>query len=326
MSFSATTKEELARVTEHSPSAELAELAALVRMDGTLQISSHREYALNVTTENAAVARKVYRLAKNVLGGQVDIVVRRKLRLRKNNSYLVRIYPRGVEDLQRLGLLDEDALIQPGICGSLVRRRGDQKAYLRGAFLAGGSINNPEGTYHLEIITNDLGHAQALCGLINKFRLGAKVSARKNWHVVYIKESEHIVGFLALVGAHHALLEFENVRVFKEMRNQVNRLVNCETANLNKTVDAAVRQVDNIRLVADTVGFTSLPEALRQVAQARLEYPDASLKELGEMLRPQVGKSGVNHRLRKIDELAESIRLKGYPGKTGTGRNRSGRG
>jgi cell division protein WhiA len=306
MSFSAVTKEELARITEQKVCCNLAELAALVRMDGTLQISNN-VYALNVTTESAPVARKVYRLAKTVLDLPVDIVVRRKLRLKKNNSYLVKIYPRGISDLRRLGLLDENGEILPGIPEELVKSKCDKKAYLRGAFLAGGSINNPEGTYHLEIITNDPYHAEALNKLLNKFRLGSKISTRKNWHVVYIKESEHIVEFLGFIGAHHALLEFENVRVLKDMRNQVNRLVNCETANLNKTVDAAVRQVENIELVARTIGLQALPESLRQIAELRLEYPDASLKELGEMLQPKVGKSGVNHRMRKIDEIAEKI-------------------
>lgn len=307
MSFSAITKEELARINEHKPCCQLAELAALVRLDGTLQISSEQRYALNVTTESAPVARKIYRLAKDILHTPVDIVVRRKLRLRKNNSYLVKIYPRDTENLHRLGLLDEQYNILPGISKELIKHRCDQKAYLRGAFLAGGSINNPEGTYHLEIITNDEHYAEALCALFNKFSLGAKVSLRKNWHVVYIKESEHIVEFLGLIGAHHALLEFENVRVFKDMRNQVNRLVNCETANLNKTVDASVRQVENIKLVQSTIGLQALPQALREIAELRLEYPDASLKELGELLTPKVGKSGVNHRMRKIDELAERI-------------------
>ena len=308
MSFSATTKEELARLSEQKSCCALAELAALVRMDGTLQISANQEYALNVVTENAVVARRIYRFAKSILGGRVDIVVRRKLRLRKNNSYLVKIYPRGVEELQRLGLLDADHQILPGIAAELVKHRCDQKAYLRGAFLAGGSINNPEGTYHLEIISSDPIHANELCRLANKFRLGAKVSTRKNWHVVYIKESEHIVEFLGLIGAHHALLEFENVRVLKGMRNQVNRLVNCETANLNKTVDAAVRQMENIELLKETIGLNALPRALQEIAELRIAYPDASLKELGEMLQPKVGKSGVNHRLRKIDEWADKIR------------------
>lgn len=306
MSFSAVTKEELARIMEQKECCNLAELAALVRMDGTLQIANNF-YALNVSTESAPVARKTYRLAKTLLKLPVDIVVRRKLRLKKNNSYIVKIYPRAITDLQRLGLLDEKGEIQPGIPKEIIKFRCDQKAYLRGAFLAGGSINNPEGTYHLEIITNDSLHAEAICKLLNKFHLGAKVSMRKNWHVVYIKESEHIVEFLGFIGAHHALLEFENVRVLKDMRNQVNRLVNCETANLNKTVDAAVRQVENIQRIANTIGLQALPAPLKEIAELRLQYPDLSLKELGEMLQPKVGKSGVNHRMRKIDELAEKI-------------------
>lgn len=306
MSFSAITKEELARITVPKVCCNLAELAALVRMDGTLQISN-QTYALNVVTESAPVARKIYRLAKTVLKLPVDIVVRRKLRLKKNNSYLVKIYPKGPKDLHRLGILDENGEILSGISEELIKHRCDQKAYLRGAFLAGGSINNPEGTYHMEIITNDERHAEGLCKLLNRFHLGAKVSIRKNWYVVYLKESEHIVEFLGFIGAHHALLEFENVRVFKDMRNQVNRLVNCETANLNKTVDASVRQVENIKKISNTLGLQALPDTLREIAELRLEFPDASLKEMGDMLHPKVGKSGVNHRMRKIDELAEKI-------------------
>lgn len=307
MSFSAVTKEELARITVPKVCCNLAELAALVRMDGTLQISN-QVYALNVVTESAPVARKIFRLAKTVLKLPVDIVVRRKLRLKKNNSYLVRIYPKGQADLQKLGILDANGDIQPGISEALIKHRCDQKAYLRGAFLAGGSINNPEGNYHLEIITNDVHQAEGVCKLLNRFRLGAKVSIRKNWHVVYIKESEHIVEFLGFIGAHHALLEFENVRVFKDVRNQVNRLVNCETANLNKTVDASVRQVENIKKISSTLGLQTLADPLREIAELRLEFPHASLKELGEMLHPKVGKSGVNHRMRKIDELADKIK------------------
>jgi hypothetical protein len=310
MSFSGITKEELARLIEPKTCCDLAELAALVRMDGTLQIGTNQQYFLNVVTESAPVARKIFRLAKSVLDCQVDIVVRRKMRLRKNNSYFVKIYSLGAADLQRLGLINKHLQIKLGIAKELIKHRCDQKAYLRGAFLAGGSINNPEGAYHLEIITADSQHAAALCQLLNKFLLRAKVSLRKNWYVVYIKESEHIVLFLALIGAHHALLEFENVRVLKDVRNQVNRLVNCETANLNKTVVASVRQIDNINLIIKTIGLAALPATLREIAELRIESPDASLKELGEMLNPKVGKSGVNHRLRKIEELADKIRNK----------------
>jgi DNA-binding protein WhiA len=220
---------------------------------------------------------------------------------------LVRIYPQGIEDLEKLGLVDKEGKIQSGINKDLIKTRCDQKAYLRGAFLAGGSISNPEGNYHLEIITNDSVLAADISSLLNSFDLKAKVSTRKNFHIVYLKESEHIFEFLALIGAHQAVFEFENIRILKGMRNQVNRIVNCETANLNKTVDAAVRQLENIRLIERTIGLKSLPENLQEIASTRLEFPDATLKELGEMLNPKVGKSGVNHRLRKIEEIAEKI-------------------
>jgi len=307
MSFSATTKDELARLEINNQCCELAELAALVRMDGTLQISANQQYSLNVVTENASVARRTYNLAKKQLQVPVHIVVRRKLRLKKNNSYLVKIFPQGIGELQKLGLVRPDGEIQAGIDQNLIKKRCDRIAYLRGAFLAGGSISNPEGNYHLEIITGDAILASDLSKLFNKFHLNAKISMRKKFHVVYLKESDHIFTFLALIGAHQAVLEFENIRILKEMRNQVNRIVNCETANLNKTVDAAVRQLENIRLIERTIGLEALPENLQEIARLRLEYPDSSLKELGEHLHPKVGKSGVNHRLRKIDEIAEKI-------------------
>ena len=309
MSFSTTTKEEIARLEGKKKCCDLTELAALIRMDGTLQISSNHKYSLNVTTENATVARRIYNLAKELLQLPVDIIVRRKLRLKKNNSYLVKIYPQGIEDLQKIGLVNQEGEIQAGINRNLVKTRCDQKSYLRGAFLAGGSISNPEGNYHLEIITNDPTLAKDISSLLNNFGLNAKISTRKKFHVVYVKESEHIFEFLAMIGAHQAVLEFENIRVLKGMRNQVNRIVNCETANLSKTVDAAVRQLENISIIEQTIGLKSLPENLRSIAQVRLQFPDFSLKELGEMLFPKVGKSGVNHRLRKIDEIAEKIKL-----------------
>ena len=310
MSFSTTTKEELARLQSKKKCCDLAELASLIRMDGTLQISSNQKYSLNVTTENASVARKIFNMAKELLELPVEIVVRRKLRLKKNNSYLVKIFPKGMEDLQVIGLVNQDGEIQAGINQNLVKTRCDQKAYLRGAFLAGGSISNPEGNYHLEIITNDGVLANDISALLNRFSLKAKVSTRKKFHVVYLKESEHIFEFLAIIGAHQAVLEFENIRILKGMRNQVNRIVNCETANLSKTVDAAVRQLENIRLIEQTIGLSALPENLQAVARIRLQFPDSSLKELGEMLTPKVGKSGVNHRLRKIEEIADKIQTK----------------
>ncbi|MGI5901860.1 MAG: DNA-binding protein WhiA [Desulfitobacteriia bacterium] len=308
MSFSTSTKDELARLETKKECCELAELASLVRMNGVLQISANQKYSLNVVTESAPVARKVFNLAKKRLQLPVDIVVRRKLRLRKNNSYLVKIFPEGVADLEKLGLFNEQGEILAGIDKKLIRKQCDQKAYLRGAFLVGGSISNPEGHYHLEISTNDKLLAEGICGLLNKFDLNAKISTRKRFFVVYLKESNRIFEFLALIGAYQALFEFENIRILKDMRNQVNRIVNCETANLSKTVDASVRQLNSIRLIERTIGLKTLPKNLYETARLRLEFPDSSLKELGEMLNPKIGKSGVNHRFRKIEEIAKKIK------------------
>lgn len=150
--------------------------------------------------------------------------------------------------------------------------------------------------------------ATEVSDLMDSFKLHSKVTKRKGNYVVYLKEGENIVDFLNIIGAHSALLELENIRILKEMRNNVNRIVNCETANLQKTVDASVRQVENINYIKEHLGFDKLPENLREIAKMRLAYSDATLKELGEMLNPPLGKSGVNHRLRKLDKIAESLR------------------
>ena len=311
MSFSAVTKNELARVVGNKQCCRLAELAALIKMDGSVQINGMKKFSLNIVTENAAVARKIFTLLKNQFGLATEILVRRKVRLRKNNVYLVRIPSQpGIDKIFKALGFEEGgfSFTEEGIVKDLISRDCCRKAYLRGAFLGGGSVNNPEGTYHLEIITDNLKHAQDLTELMQYFNLPAKVSPRKNWHVVYLKGSEQIIDCLNLMGAHSALLDFENARIYKDMRNQVNRLVNCETANLNKTVNAAVRQLENIKYLAETIGLDKLPKALREAAEYRLEYPDASLKELGELWDPPVGKSGVNHRMRKIERMAEKLR------------------
>jgi DNA-binding protein WhiA len=308
MSFSTKTKDELARFEEKKTCCRLAETAALVRMSGVLHITSGRQYTINVTTENAPVARRLYHLVKKELDLPAGIVVRRKMRLKKNNSYLVRIYPRNTADLKRLGLLSDSGELQTGIAPTLTRKRCDKKSYLRGAFLAAGSVSNPEGDYHLEIISADLPLAEDIRALLLRFGFRAKISERKQMHVIYLKESDQITGFLALVGAHQALFAFENARILKEIRNNANRVTNCETANLDKMVDAAVRQAENIRYIAARVGFDYLPPSLREVASLRLAYPESSLAELSSMLVPPLGKSGVNHRLRRIDEIAEDLR------------------
>ncbi len=309
MSFSMATKNELARVMAPRRCCRVAELSALVKMDGTLQISGRR-VSLSILNHNAAVARKLFKLLKELFGIHAEVLVKKKMRLKKNNVYLVRVPPRDslVEMMSSLGMLDENGLPAEGIPRELLRSECCCRAYLRGVFLGGGSVNDPGGTYHLEVITSDEKHAPGICDLMKRFGLEARISTRKKWYVVYLKESDQIVKCLNIMGAHTALLEFENARVVKDMRNRVNRLVNCETANLNKTVNASLRQSENIRLIAKRIGIDKLPPPLREVAELRLSFPDASLKELGEMATPPLGRSGVNHRLRKLDKIAEKLR------------------
>ncbi|EHL2506086.1 DNA-binding protein WhiA, partial [Listeria monocytogenes] len=161
-------------------------------------------------------------------------------------------------------------------------------------------------------------HNEAICALMNQFDLNARTLERKNGFITYLKEAEKITEFLSIIGATSALLHFEDVRIMRDMRNSVNRLVNCETANLNKTINAAVRQIDNIKYIQSTVGLEALPERLREIAALRIANEDVTLKELGEMLTTgQVSKSGINHRLRKLDQIAERLRSGETPAQVG---------
>lgn len=308
MSFAAQTKKELTLINTDQACCERAELAALIRMVGTVQLSGKR-VVLDVSTENAAIARRIFTLIKRTFGIQAELLVRKKMRLKKNNVYIVRI-PHGVQEmLEELRIVSEGFVFEAGIDESIISKECDRRAYLRGAFLAGGSVNNPEGSsYHLEIASIYQEHCEALCNLINRYGLNARCIERKKGFVLYLKEGEKIIDFLSLIGAHQALFKFEDVRIMRDMRNSVNRIVNCETANLNKTIGAAMRQIENIKLLDQEIGLEQLPEKLREVAVVRLQHPDLNLKEVGELLPHPVSKSGVNHRLRKLDELANKVR------------------
>lgn len=313
MSFSATTKNELSRIPLIEDCCAMAELAALVRMNGTIQISGMKKIHLKFTTENAAIARRIFSLLKTIYNTSVEVMVRRNKQLKKNNNYLIVINDKEISKqiLEDVGFIRGDSsFFNPNytIPQEIIKNRCCKRSYIRGAFLGGGSISNPEKTYHLEFVTSSKEHAEDLSGVINSFELNSKIVVRKDNYVVYIKEGEQIVDLLNIIGAHQALLKLEDIRVLKNVRNNINRIVNCETANLSKTIDASMRQVENIKYIESTIGLDKLPEGLRELAELRLEYSDASLKELGMMLNPTVGKSGVNHRFRKIEELADELR------------------
>lgn len=311
MSFAAHTKKELT-LLQNDNCCNRAELAALIRMNGTIQFGAGR-FVLDITTENAAIARRIYSLIKQVFQAHAELLVRKKMRLKKNNVYIVRIPHRASEILQDLRIMDSSTLsFYPGISDDLIKKPCCRSAYLRGAFLAGGSVNHPEASsYHLEIFSAYQDFCEALTTLANRYKLNAKCIERKKGYVMYIKEGEKITEFLSLIGAHQALLYFEDVRIVKDMRNSVNRLHNCEIANINKTVNAATRQMENIQLIQREMGLENLPTRLREVAELRLIHPDINLKELGEMIPSgPVSKSGINHRLRKINEIADKLKEK----------------
>ncbi|MDK6686768.1 DNA-binding protein WhiA [Aerococcus sp. UMB8623] len=306
-SFAADVKKELTRIEVTKDEAQ-AELSALVRMNGSINLLS-QGLVLNVQTENAAIARRIYSLFKKTYQVTGEIIVRRKMKLKKNNVYIVRIHREAQEILSDMEILDR-LMIIPKIPQSIKANPRLAKAYLRGAFLAAGSVNNPEtSSYHLEIYSIHQSHNQDIIDLMNVYHLNARQIERRSGYISYLKEAEKISDFLALLGANQAILRFEDVRVMRDMRNSINRIVNCESANLNKTVTAAGKQIETINYIEDRVGLAELPVKLREIAEARLKHPGASLKELGETLESgPVSKSGVNHRLRKINQFAEELR------------------
>ncbi|CAM4143735.1 DNA-binding protein WhiA [Lederbergia lenta] len=308
MSFASETKKELTNLDVKDCCAK-AELSALIRMNGSLSFSN-RLLIVNVQTENAAIARRIYTLLKKLYDADVELLVRKKMRLKKNNVYIVRLKKNAEKMLRDLKILGEGITFVHDISKDLIKKKCCKRSYLRGSFLAGGSVNNPEtSSYHLEVFSLYKEHNDSLCELMNDFQLNSKTLERKNGFITYLKEAEKITEFLSVIGAHGALLRFEDVRIVRDMRNSVNRLVNCETANLNKTIGAALRQVENIRYIEQSVGLDILPDKLREIAVLRVEHQDVTLKELGEMLSSgSISKSGINHRLRKIDEIAEKLR------------------
>ena len=315
MSFSSRVKEELSRQLSTARHCQIAEIAAIISLCGKIQIDENDKFCIKINTENVAVARKYFTLLKKTFNISTDVVIRRNDYLKRNRTYGVSVTED--EDARKVllatKLMDDQGEVGENLSvvkNLVIQNPCCRRAFIRGAFLAAGSISDPERFYHFEIACTSEAKASQLQSIIATFNLDARIVVRKKYFVVYIKEGSQIVDILNVMEAPVALMELENIRIMKEMRNSVNRQVNCETANINKTVSAAVKQIEDITYIRDTVGFDSLPENLEEIARARLERPEATLKELGEALDPPVGKSGVNHRLRKLSTLAEDLREK----------------
>ena len=307
MSYASEVKKELTQLEVHREHAK-AELAALIRMNGTVGLVD-KKFILNIQTENAAIARRIYVLLKDHFDVESELLVRRKMKLKKNNVYIVRLKHGTKEVLSDLSIM-EGMSFHSHVSDEVMMNTQKVKSYLRGAFLAGGSVNNPETSrYHLEIHSSYEEHNDDICQMMNQFDMNARTLERRNGYITYLKEAEKIADFLALIGATSGMLKFEDVRIIRDMRNSVNRLVNCENANLNKTIDAASKQIESIKFIDDMIGLDKIPTKLREIALVRLEYPEVTLKELGEMIPSgTISKSGINHRLRKLNEMAEKLR------------------
>ncbi|MGX8797442.1 DNA-binding protein WhiA [Fusibacter sp. JL298sf-3] len=314
MSFSSKAKNEVVHIRTEGPCCNRAQLSGMVRVCGSLELGGLRTINLRMTTENPAVARLFFILLKKLYKYQGALTMKENKNLNKHHTYEVFIAGANdiLDDLQIITQVDGAIQLNEGLPELLLKKPCCKRAYLRGIYLGSGSISAPNKSYHLELITHNDWFAEQLAGAMNSwFDLGAKFTQRKHSYIVYMKESEKIVDFLNIIGAHQTLLEYENVRIIKQMRNDVNRVVNCETANLNKTINAAYDQIHAIETIERNGGLKTLPDKLLEVAKLRLDNPEASLTELGEMLVPPIGKSGVNHRLKKIVSIAEKYESRG---------------
>lgn len=307
--FSVAVKEELAHVWPGKPCCRLAELAGLVATCGSLELLGQGRVGVWFRTDHGSVARKVWQLVRQAWGVKVQVTVRRRRRLRKGLTYEVRVPPQPevLAALHRAGALGGDHGLGSDLPEGVRDRKCCARSYLRGAFLGSGWLQSPVRGHHLELITQVAERADGLSQLCLQFDVPARVTARKDSMVVYVKDSDKIARFLVVVGAQEQMLQYEGVRVLKEMKNQVNRQVNAETANLSKTVEASARQTAAILELQETGRFWRLAPSLREVADLRLKHPEASLKELGELCQPQLGKSGANHRMRMLLQMAEGV-------------------
>ncbi len=317
MSFSGDIKRELANQRSSSRHCQIAEITAIISMCGGVTVSGRERFRLKIQTENLSVARKYFTLLTKTFNIVVETSIRQYKGKKKARIYEVTVknHEDALQILKATRMLkgggetymdlEEDFNLSDS---EVIRRTCCKRAFLRGAFLVTGSVSDPNKFYHLEFACSSMYKAEQIRRVLKAFDLDAKIVQRKKYYVVYLKEGDRIVDVLNVIEAHQSLMELENIRILKDMRNLLNRQVNLETANITKTVNAAVKQIEDIRYIQETIGFEELGKGLAEMAEVRLANPHAPLSELGMLLTPQVGKSGVNHRLRKLSEIAEDLR------------------
>lgn len=307
MSFTTTIKEEISRVT-NTRSESIAELSGFLRNNGTCT-----DTTIDLVTENATVAKRIYQLIKDLYDVTCEIENRKNTNFSKNNLYLIMINDRVDFILKDLSIIDEEGNILPTPNEFIIDSEDEKRAYLRGTFLSKGSINDPKTSrYHLELLIEEIEEARFISKLLNSFDLNSKILSRDKGYMVYIKESEKIGDFLRIINASQAVLYYEDIRIYRDHKNMTNRLNNCEQANIDKIVETATKQIEDIEYLKENLGIELLDDKTKEAIEYRLKYPESSLLELSEIISYETGKpitkSGLNHRFRKVRELVTKMR------------------
>lgn len=307
MSFTTTIKEEISRIP-NTRSESIAELSGFFRNNGTCT-----DTTIDLVTENATVAKRIYQLIKDLYDITCEIENRKSLNFSKNNLYLIMINEKVNFILKDLSIINENGEFLDTPNEFIVDSEDEIRAYLRGAFLAKGSINDPKtARYHLELLIEELEEAKFISNLLNGFDLNSKILSRDKGYMVYIKESEKIGDFLRIISANQAVLYYEDIRIYRDHKNMTNRLNNCEQANIDKVVETATKQIEDIEYLKENLGIELLDEKTKEAIEYRLKYPESSLLELSEIISYETGKpitkSGLNHRFRKVRELANKMK------------------
>ena len=307
MSFTTTIKEEISRI-DNTKSESIAELSGFMRNNG-----SYSDTTIDLVSENATVVKRVYKLCKDLYDITCEIETRKGNNFSKNNLYLIMIDDKVDFILKDLSVIDENGEYLPQPASYIADSEAEIRAYLRGSFLTKGSINDPKTSrYHLEFLIDEREEAEFIQKLLNNFFLNSKILSREKGYMVYIKEAEKIGDFLRIISAFNAVLYYEDIRIYRDHKNMTNRLNNCEQANIDKIVETATKQLEDIRYLKENLGIELLDDKTKEIIDYREKYPEASLLELSEIISYETGKSitksGLNHRFRKIRELAEKMR------------------
>ena len=307
MSFTTTIKEEISRI-DNTKSESIAELSGFMRNNG-----SYSDTTIDLVSENATVVKRVYKLCKDLYDITCEIETRKGNNFSKNNLYLIMIDDKVDFILKDLSVIDENGEYLPKPASYIADSEAEIRAYLRGSFLTKGSINDPKTSrYHLEFLIDEREEAEFIQKLLNNFSLNSKILSREKGYMVYIKEAEKIGDFLRIISAFNAVLYYEDIRIYRDHKNMTNRLNNCEQANIDKIVETATKQLEDIRYLKENLGIELLDDKTKEIIEYREKYPEASLLELSEIISYETGKpitkSGLNHRFRKIRELAEKIK------------------